>query len=70
VAANELPTDGYTLVNLRLTHRLHQQDARRVELFLRASNLLDQEVRFHTSVLKDLAPLGGRSVMVGVNGSF
>ncbi len=70
VAANELPTDGYTLVNLRLTHRLHQQDARRIELFLRASNLLNEEVRFHTSVLKDLAPLGGRSVMVGINGAF
>jgi len=70
VVDNELPTDGYTLVNARLTYRVPQMQPLRLELFLRANNLLDQEIRIHTSMLKDIAPLGGRSVMVGVNGSF
>jgi iron complex outermembrane receptor protein len=39
-------------------------------LFLRLTNLLDEEVRLHTSTLKDIAPLGGRAFMVGVTGAF
>lgn len=70
VAANELPTDGYTLVNARLTYRLPQMLPARIELFVRANNLLNEEIRMHTSTLKDIAPMGGRSVMVGVNGAF
>ena len=42
----------------------------RSEAFLRATNLSDREARPHTSFLKDLAPLPGRSVTVGVRLSF
>jgi iron complex outermembrane receptor protein len=69
-APDELATDGYTLVNARVTHLILKEGQAELELFLRASNLLNQEIRIHTSLLKDLAPLGGRSVMVGVNGTF
>ena len=44
VSANELPTDGYTMLNA--------------------------EARNHVSFLKDIAPLPGRGIMVGVRGSF
>lgn len=69
VAANELPTAAYTLVDAALTWRI---DASPVNLdaFLKASNLLDREARVHASVLKDIAPLAGRGVTIGLRGSF
>lgn len=70
VATNELPTDGYTQVNVRVSYNLPPVGIMRLEAFLRANNLLDEEIRYHTSTLKDIAPLGGRSVMVGLNGVF
>ena len=39
-------------------------------VFLRGSNLLDEDIRQHTSPLKDLAPLPGRSVHVGLRYEF
>ena len=35
-------------------------------LFLRGNNLLDEEARRHTSPLKEVAPLPGRSLILGV----
>ncbi|MGE0873333.1 MAG: TonB-dependent receptor [Burkholderiales bacterium] len=69
VAAGELPTDGYTLVNASLGYRFPFEHAA-LEVFARFNNLLDREVRYHSSFVKDLAPLGGRSVMLGLRGSF
>lgn len=69
VAANELPTDGYTLVGLALGYRIKVQRAD-LDAFVKVSNLLDREARLHTSVLKDIAPLGGRSVVAGLRMSF
>ena len=39
-------------------------------LFLRGTNLLNEEVRYHTSPLKDEVPLPGRSLAAGVRFSF
>ena len=39
-------------------------------VFLRASNLLDEEVRRHSSPLKDYLPLPGRSLLLGVRAGF
>jgi len=69
VAAGELPTDGYTLVNASLGYRLGSGDAN-LEAFVRANNLFDREARNHVSFLKDIAPLPGRSVTVGLRGRF
>jgi iron complex outermembrane recepter protein len=69
VGPNELPTDDYTLVNLFFGYRFTLQSAA-LQAFLRVSNLLDEEARNHTSFIKDIAPLGGRSVLVGLRGSF
>lgn len=67
-AAFELPTDGYTLVNLRGAVRPFTD--RNVTLFAEAHNLTDEEAREHVSFLKDVAPLPGRNVRVGVTYRF
>jgi iron complex outermembrane receptor protein len=70
VSANELPTDGYTLVNASLYYHLKDVGFATWEAFLRVNNLFDREARDHTSTLKDIAPLPGRGVMAGLRGSF
>ncbi len=69
VAAGELPTDGYTMLNAALTYRL-PMGGLRMEAFLRGVNLLNEEARNHVSILKDIAPLGRRSAQLGVRGQF
>jgi iron complex outermembrane receptor protein len=69
VAESELPTDAYTLVNAMFTYRVRNQ-APNMEAFLKLNNLLDEDIRLHTSVLKDISPMGGRSAMLGVRLSF
>lgn len=69
VAANELPTDGYTMLNAALSYRLPAAGLR-MEAFLRGVNLLNEEARNHVSFIKEIAPLGGRSVQLGLRGQF
>lgn len=69
VAANELPTDGYTLVNAVLTYRI-KVPSMNLEAFLKANNLFDEEARVHTSILKEIAPLPGRGFLLGLRGTF
>ena len=66
VAQFETETPGYTLVNAHLAWHLDTAGGNAWELFVDGSNLLDEEARPHTSFLKDLAPLPGRSVSAGV----
>lgn len=67
-AAFETPTDGYTMVNADLGWALNQSHA--LHLFVKASNLLDEDARRSTSLVKDVAPLPGRSYAVGFRASF
>lgn len=69
VAAGELPTDGYTMLNAAVTYRLPAAGVR-LEAFLRGVNLLNEEARNHVSFLKDIAPMGRRSGQVGIRGQF
>ena len=62
--AFELPTDDYTLVNASVAVRPFSQQ--NVTLFAEARNLTDKEAREHVSFLKDIAPLPGRNLRVGV----
>lgn len=64
----ELITDAYTNVSMMATYKLPTQY--NLEAFSRANNLLDEEIREHTSFLKDIAPMGGRSIMFGLRGDF
>lgn len=68
VADNERPTDGYTMVDATLSY--HLPTRLHLDAFVKATNLLDEEAREHTSFLKDIAPLGGRSVLFGLRGEF
>ena len=68
-APNELPTDSYELVSAYATYR-HVAGRTVWDFFLRGTNLSDAEARVHTSLLKDVAPLAGRSVQAGVRLSF
>ncbi len=69
VAEFESSTSGYTLVDAHLSYHW---DMQRVgwEVFLDGTNLTDREARPHTSFLKDLAPLPGRSVAFGLRAFF
>ena len=63
------PTPGYTQLDASLayTQNLGRYD---VTWFMVAKNLLNQDIRFSTSVLKDQVPQPGRNVMVGVRTAF
>jgi iron complex outermembrane receptor protein len=69
VAANETPTPGYTLVD---AHAAYHFDSDRFgwELFVDGSNLTNQVARVHTSFLKDVVALPGRSFSAGVRVFF
>lgn len=69
IPVNELPTDGYTLLEATISHPIKVPFAK-LEVFARGVNLLDEEARNHVSFLKDIAPLGGRGVIVGLRGNF
>ncbi len=69
VADNELPTDSYTMLGLDLSVRVNVGD-RKMLLFARGDNLLDEDARRHSSPLKEYAPLPGRSLGVGLRFEF
>lgn len=68
LAAFELPTDGYTMVNAQVGFKPWTD--RDLTLFVEGRNLGDVEAREHTSFLKDIAPLPGRTLRVGVSWGF
>ena len=67
---NQLPTDSYTLWGADVRYRMLVNERAIVDLFAVGTNLGDEEARPHTSFLKDLAPMPGRSFKVGVRTSF
>ncbi len=69
VAANELPTDGYTMLNAGVSYRVKIPLAS-VDVFARGVNLLNEDARNHVSFLKDIAPMGRRSGQVGLRAQF
>jgi iron complex outermembrane receptor protein len=70
VAPNEEPTPGYTMLNADLRFTVATRSTSDYELFLRATNLLDEDARRHTSFLKSSTPLPGRNYSVGFRASF
>ena len=68
-AENELATDGYTNVTALVAYKLPVKF--NIELFAKANNLLNEEIREHTSFLKDIAPAAGeRALMIGARADF
>ncbi len=70
--AGQLATDGYTLVNLRAAFDLTQISIGHdgSEAFLEARNVTDEEVRYSTSVLKDVIPAPGAGIRFGIRLSY
>lgn len=69
VATNELPTGSFTLAEVDASYRV-PVGSTSVFLFLRGTNLLDEDARQHASPLKDIAPLAGRSWHIGARAEF
>lgn len=65
----ELPTNSYFLINASLSYDLKLGDTTST-LYVKGLNLTDEEVRYSTSVLKDIAPAAGRGVLVGLRTEF
>ena len=68
LSANELKTDAYTNLSLLATYQIPIKY--NIELFTKANNLLNEDIRDATSYIKDIAPQGGRSIMFGLRGDF
>ena len=66
--SDEVPLDGYNMVNFQLSRSFHVPDSRvaGVEVFFNGSNLLDEDARPHNSPLKYIAPLPGRGFQLGL----
>lgn len=65
LAPLETVTGGHTLWDMRVEYAVGLPGDRELVLFARGSNLLNAEVRRHTSFLKDVAPLPGVSGLFG-----
>jgi iron complex outermembrane receptor protein len=63
------PTDSYNQLNANLSYT-QKAGAADLTYFVLAKNLLNDEIRMSTSVLKDIAPLAGRSIVFGVRAKF
>lgn len=70
--AGQLPTPGYTTLDLRAEADLSDFGfgADGTEAFIEARNVADEEVRYSTSVLKDVAPAPGQNIRVGIRVAF
>ncbi|MFA6960578.1 MAG: TonB-dependent receptor [Opitutaceae bacterium] len=69
VSPGETETAGYTLVGADVTYRFAWN---RIdwELFVRGTNLTNEDARLSTSFLKDVAPLAGRNATFGLRAAF
>ena len=67
-AEHETVTEGYTLLNLYADYRLPVSafDDDEFSLFLKGNNLLDEDIRNHTSFIKNYAPEPERGVELGL----
>ncbi len=67
-AEHESPTDGYTLLNLYMDYTIPAgvTGENTFSLFVKGNNLLDEEIRNHTSFIKDYAPEPGRGFEIGL----
>jgi iron complex outermembrane receptor protein len=64
-AEGELPTDSYDDLRIHLGYGMDLGSSR-LEIFVAGRNLTDDEIRYHTSYIKDVAPQRGRTIEAGV----
>lgn len=68
-ASETTATPAYNQLNANVSYTQHLESTD-LTWFLLAKNLLDDDIRVSTSVLKDIAPLPGRNVVFGVRAKF
>ncbi len=66
---NETPTSCYTMLNFYADYHL-QWPGQTALVFIKGTNLLDENIRHHASLLKDVAPVPGRSWEIGLRLEF
>lgn len=69
VARNETRSEGYTQVNASVDYHANWGESE-FTVFAKANNLLNESIRNHASVLKDVAPEAGRSLILGLRFEF
>lgn len=70
VADFETATDGFTLVNARLSHSVELGDRAVLVITAFGKNLTDEVARNHTSFVKNEVPLAGRNIGIRARLSF
>ncbi|MXO98995.1 TonB-dependent receptor [Altererythrobacter xixiisoli] len=70
IASYETCTPGYNLLNATLSYRVNMGNTGPAEIYLRATNLLNELAFVHTSFVKNQSPMRGRSVAVGMRYSW
>jgi len=69
VAPFETTTPGYTFFNASAAYNFRAGPAF-MSVYIRGTNLTNEEARDHLSFLKEVLPLAGRSVLVGLRTTF
>lgn len=67
---NETETDGYWLLDIGANYRMDAGEYADMLWFVKANNLLDDDVRNSVSYLRTVAPQAGRGVEMGVRIEF
>ncbi|PPE75940.1 TonB-dependent receptor [Solimonas fluminis] len=70
IASLETETAGYDLLNASLSWRVQGDEQHGTTLYLRGSNLLDEDIRRATSFIKDAVPAPGRGIYAGLRFSL
>jgi iron complex outermembrane receptor protein len=70
--AGQLETDGYTAIDLKAGLDLADMGLAPAgtEAFLEVRNATDEDIRYATSVLKDVLPAPGRNLRLGLRLAF
>ncbi|AOE50899.1 TonB-dependent receptor [Kangiella sediminilitoris] len=69
LAEDELPTDGYTLINMNFGYSIFFDNSDLL-LFLKGENMANEEIRDHASFLKDRTTRAGRTLSAGFRLTF
>ncbi len=65
----ELSTNSYFLLSASASYRVKAGPVE-FDVYVKGTNLTDEEARLHTSFVKDIAPLAGRGALLGVRATF
>lgn len=70
IASLETQTAGYDMLNASLSWRVQGDEQSGTTLYLRGTNLLDEDIRRATSFIKDAVPAPGRGIYAGLRFSL